>query len=95
MLYHINLRRFYASYIKDRLEEPEVAEVLHRLLDRIDALEAAVEALSEGPHMAAMVTDIVDETVQRLGQSGIDLDARLKAAAEMGNRLTEPATIAS
>lgn len=84
--------------LEERLNNPETAEALHRLLDRLDTIEEAVERLealtAQGPAMAAMMTDMADDVYHTAEEAGIDLDERLRLALQLAERLTAPRTVA-
>jgi hypothetical protein len=71
------------------------------LLERIDARLARLEAqvarvegaAGELPHVVATLADTFDSTVARLGERGIDVDARLHDALGLLERLTAPETM--
>ncbi len=60
-------------------------------LERIEQSMAGLQTLSDNaPAVAATVTDMVDEMVQRAASRGIDVDARLRRVADLAVRLTDP-----
>lgn len=81
-----------APSLQERLQEPETTAALHRLLDRLDALERSVDMLAQvadqAPAALAMMTDTVDDTYRRAAASGIDLEDRLQNALELAEKLT-------
>ncbi len=85
--------------LQARLEEPQVLAAMNRLLDRIDSLEETVDtlhmAIKEGPGFAAMVTDMVDDTIRTAAASGIDVEHRAKNALTLAERVTDDKTSAS
>ncbi len=80
--------------LEARLKEPDTAAALNRLIDRIDTLESVVdklaEAMTQGPGMAALFVDVADDAAARAMDAGIDLDARMKDALALTEKLTEP-----
>ncbi len=68
--------------LQQRLNEPETLDKLDRLLDRLDILEQSLDsvqvAIQQGPGMAALLTDTVDEIFRNAGNSGIYLEARVQ-----------------
>ncbi|WP_456427745.1 DUF1641 domain-containing protein [Rhodocaloribacter sp.] len=86
-----------AATLEARLNEPDTAAALNRLIDRIDTLESAVEKLAtmmaQGPGMAALFVDVADDTAARAMDAGIDLDARMKNALMLAEKLTAPKTV--
>lgn len=81
-----------------RLNQPEMAYALNRLLDRIDSLEQAVTTLTatvgQAPGMIAMAGDMLDEGYRKAAAAGIDLEERALGGLALLNRLTEPQVIA-
>ena len=78
--------------LSKRLEEPEVAAAINRLLDRIDALENTVDTLNllvkEGPGFTAMATDIIDETAKQAANAGVRIEDRMRNAMILAERAT-------
>ena len=85
--------------LQEKLNDPQVADVLSRLLDRIDSLEKTVDALTtavqEAPVMLSVVADTVDDTYAQAAAQGIDLDERMRNALTLLDRLTAPETAAA
>ncbi|WP_457651467.1 DUF1641 domain-containing protein [Rhodocaloribacter sp.] len=83
--------------LEARLNEPDTAAALNRLIDRIDTLESAVEKLAammaQGPGMAALFVDVADDTAAHMMDRGIDLDERMKNALMLAEKLTAPKTV--
>lgn len=81
-----------------RLNQPEMAHALNRLLDRIDSLEQAVTTLTatmgQAPGMMAMAGDVIDEGYRKAAAAGIDLEERALGGLALLNRLTEPRLVA-
>lgn len=79
--------------LQKRLEEPEVVAAINRLLDRIDALENTVDALNravkEGPALAAIATDAVDEAMQRAANNGVSVEERVQNALVIAEKVTD------
>lgn len=77
-----------------RLNNPDTATALNRLLDRMDALENAMQQLSatigQGPAMLAMMGDVVDEGIRNANASGINVEERAINVLHLLNKLTEP-----
>ena len=71
--------------IAEKLTTPEMVAKLDALLDMAD----------QAPLMAAMVGDMVDETVRSAAAKGINIEERLQAGLALTERLTDPATLAS
>lgn len=85
------------ALLEQRLDEPETAEQLSRLLDRLGAIERSLErmetAISQAPAAISMVADVVDEAADRAQSDGVDVDARLRHSLQMVDKLTEPRTL--
>jgi hypothetical protein len=80
-----------------RLDEPATADALHRLLDRLDAVERAVTGLTAAveaaPLAASTAADAFDEAVRRSeDRTGVAFDDRTAAALALAERLTAPRT---
>ena len=80
--------------LQQRLNDPQTAAALTRLLDRIDTLEQTVNTLArlleQGPGLVSMATDTVDDAFRQAAAAGVDVDARLRAALQMAEKLTAP-----
>jgi uncharacterized protein (UPF0335 family) len=86
------------AVLQAKLNEPNVVGALTRLLDRIDSLEQTVEklttAVEQAPGMMAMAADAVDDVYAQAAAKGVDVDARLRTALAMAERLTAPEMLA-
>lgn len=86
-----------APSLEERLNDPQTSQALHRILDRLDAIEEAVDGLAtavdQAPQAANMVTDMVDDTYRTAEAHGVDLDERLQLALQLTERLTAPETV--
>jgi uncharacterized protein YjgD (DUF1641 family) len=86
-----------AATLQERLNDPDTAAALNRLIDRIDTLESAVEKLAtmmeQGPGMAAMFVDVADDTAAQVMDAGINIDERMKNALMLAEKLTAPKTV--
>ena len=84
------------TQLEVRLNDPDTAAMLNRLLDRLEDLEKNVSTVAstmgQGTGLVAMTGDIVDETYRKAAESGVDLEERLTVGMGLLNRLTEPAT---
>ena len=82
--------------LQARLNEPQTAAALNRLLDRIETLEQTVgrlaDVLEQAPGMVAMVGDMADETVRQAAARGVNVEERLKTALALAERLTAEET---
>lgn len=80
--------------VQARLSEDRTLEALDRLLLRIDTLETAVTHLTvlmrQGPGLVAMAGDMVDEVYRKSDEAGVSIDARLKNALVIAEKLTAP-----
>ena len=87
-----------SATLQAKLNEPQTVAALTRLLDRIESLEQTVNTLADlvtqGPGMAAMVGDMVDETVRSAAARGVDIEARLRAGLAVAEKLTAPDMVA-
>lgn len=85
--------------LQARLNEPNMAMALNRLLDRVETLEKAVsrlaDLLEQAPGMVAMMGDAADETLRRATARGLDVEQRLKTALELAEKLTAPQMVAN
>lgn len=86
-----------SSTLEVRLNSPEMASALNRLLDRMDALEAAMQQLNatvgRGPNVVAMVGDMADDAYRTAAASGVNIEERMRSALHLLTRLTEPKLI--
>lgn len=87
------------ALLREKLDDPHTSEVVGRLLDRIDALEAAVTRLTDlveqAPAIVETVTNVADDTVRRAAVRGVDVDERVRSGLELLERLSEPETVAT
>ena len=76
------------------MNDPQTAAALTRLLDRIDTLEQTVNTLArlleQGPGLVSIAADSVDDAFRQATAAGVDVDARLRAALQMAEKLTAP-----
>ena len=83
--------------LQKRLQEPETAQALHRLLDRLDTVERAVDVLDRLettlPGAFAATADVVDDELTRAAERGVVFDERAGEALKLAKRLTEPETV--
>ena len=83
--------------LRKRLDEPETAERIGRLLDRLDQIEGLldrVEMLTAVlPGAIATAADTFDQVAARSQARGVDIDAHVSGAVELAERLTEPTTV--
>lgn len=83
--------------LQNRLDNPETAQALNRLLDRLDTIEEAVDKLdammTQAPAMLAMMTDMADDVVHDAEAAGVNVDERLRLTLQLAERLTAPRTV--
>ena len=84
-----------ALHLFERLTAPEVAKPLQAILERTEALAAAVDLLAQAPAVAATVTDTLDGVAARLAEAGVDLDGRGRSLLSLLERVTRPDSIAA
>ena len=80
--------------LNSRINNPETAAALNRLLDRIDALEQAVgsltDAVQQAPGLMAMTGDMVDNVYRDAAKRGVDLEERALQGLHLLEKVTEP-----
>ncbi len=80
--------------LQNRLNDEKTVQAIDRLLDRIDTLEKAVANLTtimeQGPGLAAMTMDMVDEGYRKANANGVNIENRLVAGLQIAERLTAP-----
>ena len=85
------------ALLRQKLDDPHTSEVLVRLLERVDSLEATLGQLTELvgqiPDLVATVTNVADDTVRHAAGRGVDIDARLRASLTLVERLSDPAMV--
>jgi uncharacterized protein YjgD (DUF1641 family) len=84
--------------VQARLSDERTLEAINHLLARIDTLEKAVDDLSvlmkQGPGLVAMAGDMLDEGYREADARGVNLDARIKNAVTLAEKLTAPEMVA-
>ena len=84
--------------LQKRLNEDRTVRALDRILDRIETLEQAVTKLGtvmdQAPGMISMLTDTLDEQVQKAKNKGLRLEDRLTGVLQLVEKVTAPETIA-
>jgi hypothetical protein len=74
------------------------AEALRRLDARLERIEALLtqerQVLAQAPAAIAMAGDLFDDTVDRLSERGVDVDARAQAALRLLEAASDPRTLA-
>jgi uncharacterized protein YjgD (DUF1641 family) len=87
------------AMLQERINEPETAERLSRLLDRLESIENTLnrveQAVAQGPALVSSIADIADDVADRAHESGINLDERIRVSLALVEKLTEPATVAA
>lgn len=85
--------------LERRIREPETAERLIRLLDRLESIEKTLDrveqAVEHGPAMVSTIADVTDDLADRAHAAGIDLDERVHHTLLLLEKLTDPATVAA
>ena len=85
------------KHLQTRLNEERTVQAIDRLLDRIEALEVAVDkltvAMEQAPGMIAMVADMADDGYRQAADSGVDLEQRLSNALSIAEKLTAPTMV--
>jgi len=77
----------------EALTEPATVATVSRMLDRMDLIEQSLAVAEQLPDMAAGAVDTVDRLILAASESGIDIDARLRASLALAERLTDPTTV--
>jgi uncharacterized protein YjgD (DUF1641 family) len=84
------------ALLQERINEPETAERLSRMLDRLESIESTLArlevAVSHGPAVVSTLADIADEAADRVHDAGIDLDERIRVSLALAEKLTDPKT---
>lgn len=87
------------ALLQERINEPETAARLSRLLDRLETIENTLErvetAISQGPALVTTLADIADDAAERAQESGIDIDERIRLSLALAEKLTDPTTVAA
>lgn len=80
--------------LQQRLEEPDVAASLNRILDKIDKIEMAVSRLEvivdQAPGMLSMTADTLDQVYSGLANRGIHVEEHAQVGLQLLARLTDP-----
>lgn len=81
-----------AAYLVEKLNDEQTIDVLARLLDKIDTLENTVNKLSDAiesaPTMLSMTVDTIDDSISRAEDNGVNVEARLKGALQLVEKLS-------
>jgi len=78
--------------LTERLRDPDTRRVLARLLDRVDALERALDLLEQMPAVVETTADALDDDLTRAADRGVVLDERAREGLALLERLTDPDT---
>ena len=76
--------------LTDRLNDPQTAEVLHRLLDHAQSLDQMLTTVGELPNLLAIAVDFFDATCRKASQDGIDIEQRATRLVKLLIQVTEP-----
>ncbi len=77
----------------DRLNDPRIAEVLHRLLDHAESFDQALSLASELPNLLAIAVDFFDAVSRKASQDGIDIEKRATSLVKLLTQVTEPSNM--
>lgn len=76
--------------LADRLNDPQTAESLHRLLDRVESLDQILRIAGDLPNLLAMAVDFFDAISRHALQQGIDIEQRAAQVVKLIAQVTEP-----
>jgi uncharacterized protein YjgD (DUF1641 family) len=76
--------------IVDRLNEPQMSQTIHRLLDHAESLERALSFAGELPNLLAIAVDVFDAVSQKAARDGIDLEQRAADLLSLLTQITAP-----
>lgn len=79
--------------LEDRLNDPQTAEVLHKLLDQAETLERMLALAGELPNVLAIAIDFFDAISRKASNDGIDIEERATRLFNLVVQITEPANI--
>ncbi|MCA9057659.1 MAG: DUF1641 domain-containing protein [Planctomycetaceae bacterium] len=79
--------------LTDRLNDPQTAEVLHRLLDHAESLDQMLTTAGQIPNLLAIAVDFFDAVCRRASHDGIDVEQRATGLMQLLLKVTEPATL--
>jgi hypothetical protein len=86
-----------APDLRERLQDPDTRASLNHLLDRLDAIERAVDTVErleeQLPAAFVVAADAFDEAATGAAEQGVVLDERTREALRLAERLTEPRTV--
>ncbi len=76
-----------------RLNEPNTAQAVHRLLDHAESLNQMLTAAAELPNLIAIAVDSFDAVSCKASHDGIDLEKRATNLLKLLIQVTEPANM--
>lgn len=76
--------------VLERVTAPDNLQRLEILLDRVSAIMPLLESAKQVPGLVGAGVDVLDEWMERLAASGIDVDERGRILAQALERLTSP-----
>jgi len=76
--------------VADRLNDPQTAAALHRLLDRAEAVDKMLEGIEQLPNLLAIAVDFFDAISRKASQDGIDIEQRASGLLNLLVQVTEP-----
>ncbi|SRR6056297_143629 len=79
--------------LTDRLNDPQTANVLLRLLDHAETLDKVLVAAGDLPNLIAIATDLFDAISRKASQEGIDIEQRATDMLKLLVQMTEPANM--
>ncbi len=89
----VDARAKAAIGLLEKATDERVLSAVGEIVARVDALEQAAELVAEGPNLAAMLADIMDDEVRRAMGDGICVDTCLRnglhAMLFLGQRISE------
>lgn len=81
--------------LAEKVTSPASLSALETLVERLDSLEGALRLVDQAPGVVAIVVDTIDGIAARLGDDGVDVDARVCTMVGLLERLTAPRTSAA
>jgi uncharacterized protein YjgD (DUF1641 family) len=79
--------------LADRLNNPQTAAALHRLLDHAEALDQMLSVASNLPNLLAIAVDFFDTISRKAADDGIDIEQRATSLVKLLVQITEPKTM--
>ena len=84
-----------ALRLAEKLTEPDTVDVLTRLIDRLDRLEALASMADQLPDAAMVAADSLDDALTRAAERGVVVDERAREGLMLLEKMTEPETAAA